>query len=202
MSSRRLRRLRRQPAQTQAPKPRAAASQRTVLPPEISQRSSPREGKERASSISRSFSESAQIRYVDTKTKVDYVEDIVLAAPVRDDSMPVEWDECFELKVDVNDLETEPWPEPNSRLFRPTLRSPRCYTAWNKDLVNWIYANRKIELHCSPASKEYSQPNESEGEFRARLQHTPARTTRRGHRQNAPEVRVQGHDPAGAASTR
>jgi prefoldin subunit 5 len=38
--------------------------------------------------------------------------------------------------------------------------------------LNWIYANRKLDLHCNPASKECSRPDESEGEFRARLQHS------------------------------
>ena len=94
MSSRSLpaRRQRRR----QAPKPRAAASQRTVLPPEISQRFIPSRGQGAGIVYQPVILGSAQVRYVDTKTKVDYVEDFLLAAPVRDDSMPVEWDECFE----------------------------------------------------------------------------------------------------------
>ena len=158
--------------ETQAPKPRAAASQRTVLPPEISQRYIPSRGQGAGIVYQPVILGSAQVRYVDTKTKVDYVEDILLAAPVRDDSMPVEWDECFEMKVDVNDLETEPVAGAEFAPLPADAAKPKSYTAWNKDLINWIYANRKIELHCSPSSKEYSQPNESEGEFRARLQHT------------------------------
>ena len=67
---------------------------------------------------------------------------------------------------------TEPMAGAEFAPFPADAAKPKCYTAWNKDLINWIYANRKIELHCSPASKECSQPNESEGEFRARLQHT------------------------------
>ncbi len=114
----------------------------------------------------------AQIRFVDTKAKVDYVEDVVLGAPVRDDSMPVEWEECFELKVDPNDLENEPIEGAEFAALPGAAAKPKCYAGWTKDLVNWIYANRKLELHCSPASKQCSQPNESEGEFRARLQHS------------------------------
>lgn len=157
---------------TPAPKPRAAASQRTVLPPEISQRYIPARLQGTGIVYQPVILGSAQVRYVDAKAKIDYLEDVLLAAPVRDDSMPVEWDECFEMKVDVNDLETEPMEGAEFAPVPADAAKPKSYTAWNKDLINWIYANRKIELHCSPSSKECSQPNESEGEFRARLQHS------------------------------
>jgi hypothetical protein len=156
---------------TPAAKPRAAASQRTVLPPEISQRYIPARSPGTGIVYQPVILGSAQVRYVDPKAKIDYLEDVLLAAPVRDDSMPVEWEECFEMKVDVNDLETEPMAGAEFAPLPADAAKPKSYTAWNKDLINWIYANRKIELHCNPSSKECSQPNESEGEFRARLQH-------------------------------
>lgn len=155
-----------------APKPRGAASQRTVLPPEIPQRFIPARGSQGAILYQPLVVGAAQVRFLDAKAKVDYVEDLLLAAPVRDDSMPVEWEECFELKVDVNDFESEPAQGAEFAALPADAGKPKCYTAWNKDLINWIYSNRKIELHCNPVSKECSRPEESEGEFRARLQHS------------------------------
>jgi DNA helicase HerA-like ATPase len=157
------------PAST--PKPRAAATQRTVLPPEIPQRFIPARGPKNGIVYQPLILGAAQVRYLDTKAKIDYVEDVLLAAPVRDDSMPVEWEECFELKVDVNDLENEPMEGAEFAALPADAAKPKSYPGWSKDLINWIYANRKIELHCSPGSKECSHPNETEGEFRARLQH-------------------------------
>ena len=102
---------------------------------------------------------------------MDYVDDFVVAAPVRDDSMPVEWEECSQIDVAPSDLENEPIDGATYAPLPADAGKPKCYTGWNKDLVNWIYANRKLELHCSPASKECSQPGEAEGAFRARVQH-------------------------------
>jgi prefoldin subunit 5 len=112
-----------------------------------------------------------QTRYMDTKAAVDYVEDVVLAAPVRDDSMPVEWEECFEIKVSPSDLESEPQEGAEFAFLPADAAKAKCYGGWNKDLVNWVYANRKLELYGSSASKLNSKPGETEGEFRARLQH-------------------------------
>jgi hypothetical protein len=112
-----------------------------------------------------------QVRYLDTKAAVDFVDDVVLAAPVRDDSMPVEWEECFEVKVSPSDLENEPLDGAEFAALPADAGKAKCYTSWNKDLVNWVYANRKLELYGSSASKLTSRPGESEGEFRARLQH-------------------------------
>ena len=103
-----------------APKPRAAATQRTILPPEVSQRFIPARASKNGIVYQPLILGAAQVRYLDTKAKIDYVEDVLLAAPVRDDSMPVEWEECFELKVDANDLENEPMEGPSSRHCRPT----------------------------------------------------------------------------------
>ena len=156
---------------TPTPKPKPAASQRTILPPEITQKFIPARGATSGIVYQPIVLGVAQTRFLDAKAKVDYLEDAVLAAPVKDDSMPVEWEESFELKVDPNDLENEPVEGAEFAPLPADAAKPKCYTAWNKALVTWIYANRKLELHSSPASSECSQPGEDEGQFRARMQH-------------------------------
>ena len=74
---------------------------------DLADNTSRREGSGAASCISRYCSASAQIRFVDTKSKVDYLQESCLPRPCRDDNMPVEWEECFEMKVDPDDLENE-----------------------------------------------------------------------------------------------
>jgi hypothetical protein len=44
------------------------------------------------------------------------------------------------------------------------------YSRWSKDLAAWIYAHRQLEILRSPSSGLYSNPNESEGDFRVRVQ--------------------------------
>jgi hypothetical protein len=43
------------------------------------------------------------------------------------------------------------------------------YTAWRKEFKDWAYRNHALELFKSPSLKEYSQPGESEHDFRLRL---------------------------------
>lgn len=154
-----------------APKPGGAAAQRTMLPPEIPQKFVPVRTQAKGIVYQPVVLGVAQVRYLDAKAKVDYLQDVVLAAPVRDDSMPVEWEECFEIDIAPSDLEAEPIAGAGFGSLPADAGKARSYAAWNKDLVNWIYANRKLELHCSPDSKECSQAGESEGAFRVRMQH-------------------------------
>ncbi len=114
---------------------------------------------------------SAQIRFIDVKSKIDYLQDVVLASPVKDDNTPVEWEESFEIDIAPDDLENEPIEGAEFAPLPADAAKPKSYATWNKDLVTWIYSNRKIDLFCSPG-KECSNPGESEGDFRARVQHT------------------------------
>ena len=159
------------PAMTSAPKAKPSAAQRTILPPEISQKFIPARAAGEGIVYQPVVLSVIQVRFLDAKAKVDFVDDAVIAAPVKDDSMPVEWHEAFEVKVYPSDLENEPIDGAEFAALPADAGKAKCYTAWNKDLVNWIYANRKIELWLNPTTKEYSQPNEEEGAFRARVQH-------------------------------
>ena len=44
------------------------------------------------------------------------------------------------------------------------------YAYWSKDFANWLYQNQKVDLWKSPGLKEFSRVNESERDFRVRLQ--------------------------------
>ena len=86
-------------------KAKPAASQRTVLPPEISQKFIPARGSGSDIVYQPVVLAAAQARFVDTKSKIDFLQDFVVAAPVKDDNTPVEWEECLELDLKPDDLE-------------------------------------------------------------------------------------------------
>ena len=149
-----------------------AASQRTVLPPGIDQKFVPARAPGESVVYQPVVLGATQIRYLEPKMKLDYVEDVVLAAPIRDDSMPVEWEECIEIDVDPSGLENDPLEGASFAALPADAAKPKCYAGWNKDLVNWVYTHRKLDLFNSPASKLTSTPGESEADFRVRLQHS------------------------------
>jgi hypothetical protein len=104
----------------------APAQQRTVLPPDIPQKFIP--ARARGKLLYQPVILGAvQTRYMDSKAAVDYVEDVVLAAPVRDDSMPVEWEECFEVKVSPSDLESEPQDGAEFAFLPADAAKAKCY---------------------------------------------------------------------------
>src|SRR6185436_17873302 len=46
----------------------------------------------------------------------------------------------------------------------------KSYADWNKDFGGWLFRTQKVDLLKSPATKEVSTPDESERDFRLRLQ--------------------------------
>ena len=44
------------------------------------------------------------------------------------------------------------------------------YSLWQRDFITWLMNTQKIELFYSPSLGEYSKPNETEGDFKVRLQ--------------------------------
>jgi phage host-nuclease inhibitor protein Gam len=112
----------------------------------------------------------AQVRFVDTKSKVDYAKEAVYLTPVHDDAIPVEWTECFQAEIDPNDLEREPAGGETFGTLPAPASKARSYAGWSKDLVNWMVANEKLEIYSSASLKLFSQPGEDEAAFRIRMQ--------------------------------
>lgn len=46
----------------------------------------------------------------------------------------------------------------------------KSYGIWSRSFADWLFKNQKIELFKSPSLKTLSKPNESERDFRIRLQ--------------------------------
>jgi hypothetical protein len=110
-------------------------------------------------------------RYTDSKSKTDHVEEKSFLTPIKDDTLPVEWEESFETEVNPNDLETQP---SDGAVFGslPSIASkPKTLQQWNKDLVSWIFGNHNLTIYKSPLLKVCSHPGETEGEFRSRIAH-------------------------------
>jgi hypothetical protein len=112
----------------------------------------------------------ASIRFVDRKHKVDMERTIALLTDVSDRAIPLDWSESEPAGFSPDALETD---APASAVFAPVpapAAKSRQYAAWAKDLASWLVANQTLELLVSDATGEVSHPDESERDFRARLQ--------------------------------
>jgi hypothetical protein len=113
---------------------------------------------------------SSQIRFSDTKSGIDTIQDITVFAPISEGAVTVDWDHAVVADLPVADLEQS--PEGNGQfLSLPTgAGKAKNYADWNKDFGGWLFRTQKLELFKSPSMKDVSKPNESERDFRVRLQ--------------------------------
>ncbi|MEJ7607246.1 MAG: DUF87 domain-containing protein [Bryobacteraceae bacterium] len=129
-----------------APVTKTASQLRTVLPPEVPQAFAPVRGSHEGVVCRAHLLGAAQIRYVDSKAGVDFLEEKVFLTPMRDDSLPVQWEECTEVELDPNELESEAVQGGTFGEIPAVASKAKSYAAWNKDLITWIYSHKQYEL--------------------------------------------------------
>ncbi|MBP8620305.1 MAG: ATP-binding protein [Firmicutes bacterium] len=143
-----------------------------VLPPNITQRFVPLRSSE---SIDRFIYRPmvlgrARVGFRDTKKKIDFDKNLLLAAPFDPGSQKVNWEQAIDLGIDASELDLSPTP---GIAFAPVPQwaaAAKNYSAWAKDLADWLYRTQQLEILMSPTLKVFSNPTESERDFRIRLE--------------------------------
>jgi hypothetical protein len=149
------------------------AAARPLLPPEVPQVFVPLRGS-RPPGVSLLYQPrvlgAADVHLVDPKMSVDQKEELALAAPVTGGPEPLRWEDAERMDIAIGDL--EPSPQEGASFSQPPSAAgrPDNFEAWRKALEAWIYQTHKLDVLRSPSLKEFSQPGESERDFRIRLQ--------------------------------
>jgi hypothetical protein len=112
----------------------------------------------------------AEVRFLDRKIAVDFVQDLMVAAPVSDGAVAVDWDHAVEMPVAPSDLDKSPADGAQFSTLPGSAGKAKSYDTWAKEFIGWIYRSRMLEVFRSPSTKESSHPGESERDFRVRLQ--------------------------------
>ena len=153
--------------------PETDATQRPVLPPEISQFFVPIRSSQPDDTTliyQPRLLASASVHYVQAKTKIDVLRDLTEFVPITDDPFPVDWDDVEDTEIDPDDLEKQPENGAKYSHVASAASNPKKYKKWEKDFKNWVYRNKALELWKSPTLKIASEPDESERAFRIRIQ--------------------------------
>ncbi len=158
------------PARAPEPAEAAAQNQRPVLPAAISQFFIPiRSDQTNAGLVYQPMvMGAAEVRFTD-KT-VDTVRNLTSLAPIVDGAVPVDWGTATAIDVAVGDLEKDPQQGAGFGELPGTAGKAKNYDGWKKDFANWIYRNQKLDLFKSASLNMVSNPDESERDFRIRLQ--------------------------------
>ncbi|MFA7080738.1 MAG: DUF87 domain-containing protein [Candidatus Bathyarchaeia archaeon] len=113
----------------------------------------------------------AQIRFSDTKAKINIVKDQVFIVPVKDGPIPLDWENAQNINIDLSKLTDKPPTLTHSYSEVPSaILQKNNYSLWKKDFTDWLSETQKTRLFRSPHLKEISKPEESERDFRIRLE--------------------------------
>jgi prefoldin subunit 5 len=150
----------------QAAPAREAAARRPILPPEVPQFfSGTDEGAYTPMLVGL-----ASLHYVHRTTKKEmHAEDLALGIPLSEMMIDVDWEDAEQLAIDERDLTTS---GPARGEFAPiptAATKASSYGKWKKELSDYLYRSRGLDLLKSPTFKITSEPLESERDFRVRL---------------------------------
>jgi hypothetical protein len=112
----------------------------------------------------------ARIAYSDARLGVDDTRTITVVTPVTDGAVAVDWEHAEPADFHVDDLGGT---APAGATFSPlpaAAAKPRSYVGWEKDFARWAARSQTIEVLRSARTKLASAPDESERDFRIRLQ--------------------------------
>ncbi|MEP6718182.1 MAG: ATP-binding protein [bacterium] len=156
-----------------APAPAAkvtTATARPVLPSEITQYFIPVRNEVKGATLvyHPTVFGAAQVRFNDKKT--DTTKDLSVVAPIGNGVVAVDWEGATVVDLPLEDLDqTAPDNAQFADLPAPASKAKN-YDAWKKDFSAWLYRTQKIELMQSPGLGQTSNIDESERDFRVRLQ--------------------------------
>ncbi|WP_417395684.1 helicase HerA domain-containing protein [Gimesia chilikensis] len=111
----------------------------------------------------------AKLRYADAKSKVDLWQDVALLISLTSDVPESLWEEATPIPVGDLDYQDQPADQARFSAVDTALTRNKQYTTWEKDLKNYLYQERPLKLWFSSDPKLYSDPDETEADFRARL---------------------------------
>ncbi len=112
----------------------------------------------------------ATVHYEDKKNDVSTSEDTMRLVPINNSLIPVDWSQSEIIEFEANDLETSGAENAAYLPIPPACLKKTNYTAWERDLVDYLFRNAKLPLYRNLHLKKISQPDESERDFIVRLQ--------------------------------
>ena len=158
------------PASTAATKKISSQNRQPVLP-DVSQYFIPVRGGETGGATlvyHPTVLAAAEVRFSDKR--IDTARELTLLAPISDGVVAVEWESAAAVELPIDDLEKSGQENAQFAELPGPAAKAKNYDAWRKDFASWLYRSQKLELLTSPSLSQTSNPDESERDFRIRLQ--------------------------------
>jgi hypothetical protein len=155
-----------------APVPVSSAGLQPTLPADVPQFFVPLRGSSAGVVYRPMVVGGARVRFSDTKAKVDASRDVVALTPILDQVVAVNWEDAQEAQFALNDLEKKPIQGATFGDLPGAASKAKSFAGWSRDFASWLYGSQSLELLRSPSVGRLSNPDETERDFRVRLQQT------------------------------
>jgi len=110
-----------------------------------------------------------KIYFSDSKVNIDQTKDIAFLAPVKNDPLPIKWDQSLTSNVALEDLEKTPADQASFSELPSLFNQTNVEDDLKKEAIQWLYRSQQITLWKSPSAKTISNPDEAERDFRIRI---------------------------------
>jgi hypothetical protein len=152
----------------------ASAGARPVVPPGIEQYFLPDPAAGRGDVDAPVYSPvalgAARITFSDAKLGIDTARDVLFTVPIIAGAVPVDWQAAEEVAGTAADLRQEPAAGAQFLDLPAPAMQPKNYAAWQKAFSQWLTQTQRIELLRHAGTKLTATGQETEREFRARVQ--------------------------------
>jgi hypothetical protein len=116
----------------------------------------------------------AEIAFSSSRYSIEEDRECLFALPFDDGPVTVDWNDAERLSLKVEELTDKPVAGIGFAECPPAAAKAANYAKWERSFKSWLRQNEHVRLLRSEKLRLISSPHESEGEFRARLQHAAA----------------------------
>lgn len=111
-----------------------------------------------------------RVHFVDQRRNVNEQENFALLAQAPEGAEVLAWERAQPLTLTTRELMDRPERDAYFDQLPESINQAPEFTALKKDLADYLYRNTSVTLLYSPVLEAHSLPNESERDFRMRLQ--------------------------------
>jgi len=113
----------------------------------------------------------AQLHFVRSTYKVDEWRTVAWLQQLKAKSEKIDWSDPEEIDLETFEFDSEGLPEAEYADLPKTVTTSRNWTKWNTDFKADLYREKVATVWKCTTLKQYSEPGETEAEFRTRLSH-------------------------------
>jgi hypothetical protein len=112
----------------------------------------------------------ASLVFSNARYQVEDERSALYTVEIEDGPVAVDWDTAEPLDMAIEALGDSAAPEAAFSELPGPAANARQYTAWQRDFKRWVRQNETVTLYRNKRFRLTSEPGESEGDFRVRLQ--------------------------------